>query len=337
MKIRIFPLLFIALLISVLSACNKTEYRRCEGFVWNTLYHITYRGASEMEDSIMQTLDQVSKSLSIFDSASLVSKINAGERVLVDNKFMEVYEMSKRIHKESHGMFDPTVSPLITAWGFGPGHRPTADTVAVDSILKFVGLDKTRLIDGVLIKDDPRIQFNFSAIAKGYGCDAVGEMFRRNGITDFMIEIGGEITLSGKSPSGQEWKISIDAPLEESEAPSHESFTILSLSDCGIATSGNYRNFRKESGKRLAHTISPVTGYPLENEILSATIVAPNCMEADAIATACMASGADMSKKMVENLGVQALLIFNDSVWMTPGFRNLIIEEASEPGKTIRN
>ena len=312
-------------LILILGGCDSSSYRRAEGMVWNTLYHITYNGPENLEDSILSVLDEVSKSLSVFDKASLVAFLNSNDSVKVDDNLRIVYEKSKEINRLSKGMFDPTVSPLIDAWGFGKGHQATSDTTAIDSILKFVGIDKTKIRNGFLVKEDSRTQFNFSAIAKGYGCDKVGEMFRRNDVNDFMIEIGGEIVMSGKSPSGMDWKISVDTPTA-GENLEHESVLVISLTDCGLATSGNYRNFTMEGDRRLAHTISPTTGRPFFSEILSATVIAPTCMEADALATACMASPLESAKELLMNYKAEGLLITEDSVWMTPGFNKFIVE-----------
>ena len=312
-------------IIVSLSGCKEERFQRSEGMVWNTVYHITYKGAPLFEDSVLNVMSQVSESLNVFDSTSLVSQLNLYEKIKADQNLITVYSASKKINSISNRKFDPTLSPLITAWGFGLGHKPTADTLAIDSILRFVGIEKTRLEGDTIYKDDIRTRFNFSAIAKGYGCDAIGEMFKRNGINDFMVEIGGEVSLSGKSPSGRLWKIAIDAPKEDMD-PGTESALVIELTDAGIATSGNYRNFRDENGKKLAHTISVETGRPYLSEILSATVVAKDCMTADGLATACMASTVEEARRILEECEAEGLLIFNDSVWMTPGFKKFIVE-----------
>lgn len=331
--------MLITMIVSVIlfATCGKDEkYQREEGMVWNTLYHITYKSDKDMGDSIINVLNRVSKSLNVFDSTSIVGRLNRRGSLEVDNDFIMVYDASKRINGMSEGMFDPTVSPLVTAWGFGIGHKPTADTLAIDSILKYVGINKTERKGNIIIKEDVRTQFNFSAIAKGYGCDAVGEMFRSNGINDYMVEIGGEISLSGKNPQGGLWRISIDAPTE-GNSEGRESAMIISLTDQGIATSGNYRNFRKDGNELRAHTISPLTGRPYISKVLSATVVAETCMEADGFATACMASEPEEARNLLLRSGIEGLLILEDSVWMTPGFREFVISESSEPGRKGRN
>lgn len=332
----VFAIIYSILIIFFPSCEKSNSYHKIQGMIWNTTYHITFQGPQTLQDSILPILNEVSHSLSIFENNSIVNQLNNSKSVMADRHLLKVYDKSKEINHLSSGMFDPTVSPLITAWGFGPGHKPTTDTLAIDSLLKFIGIDKTFRNGNEIIKEDPRTQFNFSAIAKGYGCDEVGEMFKRNGIKNYMIEIGGELSLSGKSPNGVDWRISIDAP-SENNIDSQESAYILSITNAGIATSGNYRNYRKENGTTLAHTISPMTGRPFFNEVLSATVIAPSCMEADALATTAMASNLENAERILKEYDAEGMLILKDSVWMTTGFSKYIISEVSEPGKKDRN
>lgn len=313
-------LLILCALLS--SSCHPSPtYQREEGMIWNTVYHITYESDIHLGDSILATLEKVGKSLSVFDKSSLVSKVNEADSIEIDDMFADVYNASLKINKASTGMFDPTISPLITAWGFGPGHTVSADSTAVDSILRFTGISKTRLQGKTLIKNDRRIQFNFSAIAKGYGCDQVAEMLKRNGVKNYLVEIGGELSIGGKSPRSDKWKISIDRPIQTDSTEIHDSSAVIAVTDCGVATSGNYRNFHKEGGKTFGHTISPVTGYPVETDVISATVIAPNCMLADGAATACMASGSRLAKKMLSRLGFEGMLILSDStIWISARF-----------------
>ncbi|MCH5225905.1 MAG: FAD:protein FMN transferase [Muribaculaceae bacterium] len=311
---------------SQLLACqHKGDYKTTEGMIWNTLYHITYNGPESLKDSILPTLNNVGKSLSVFDKGSLVSLLNESDSVQADHHLITVFKESEKIYSLSNGRFDPTLGPLIDAWGFGRGHNPRPDTLFVDSIMTFVGMDKTHLKGTVIIKYDPRVSFNFSAIAKGYGCDAVGEMLRRNNVFDYMVEIGGEISLRGKSPTGVDWKIGIDAP-EEGKSPGEKTLMVLSLTDCGIATSGNYRNFHEEGGSKQVHTISSKTGRPFSSEILSATVISSSCMEADALATACMAGSLHDAMQLLESSGAEGMLVLADSTYFTPGFTKFIRE-----------
>lgn len=320
------PKIFLSSLFSILlCACGNSSYQKIEGLIWNTIYHVTYQGDRALADSVAAVLNEVSKSLSVFDKSALVCKVNESVATRVDRHFIAVYLTSQMINRVSNGLFDPTLSPLITAWGFGPGHKITSDTTRIDSIMNFIGIGKTRLSGDTIIKEDIRTQFNFSAVAKGYGCDMIAEMFKRNGVKNYLIEIGGEIATGGVSPSNDTWKISIDRPVESDNGINHDATAVLSITDAGVATSGNYRNFHKIDGKSLGHTISPVTGRPIKTDIISATIVAPTCMDADAMATACMASGSEMSKEMLSALHYEGMLILTDStIYMTPGFKALL-------------
>lgn len=318
---------FLSLILSslmVLSSC-ESSYVKEEGMVWNTVYHITYHGDRSLTDSVMTVLNDVGKSLSVFDKSSLVSKVNTSSAAQVDSHFMTVYNASMIVNGVSGGLFDPTVSPLITAWGFGPGHKISADTLAIDSILTFTGINKTRLEGSTLIKEDIRTQFNFSAVAKGYGCDMVAQMLRRNGVENYLVEIGGEIAVGGEGPSGGSWKISIDKPVESDKHIMHDASAVISVTNAGIATSGNYRNFHKDGDSTFGHTISPLTGRPVKTDVISATVIAPSCMEADAAATACMAAGSEISRHILSTLRYEGMLILSDSTtYLTPGFQALL-------------
>ncbi|MDE6217694.1 MAG: FAD:protein FMN transferase [Muribaculaceae bacterium] len=290
------------------------RYQTRDGMTWNTTYHIVWDGSPELSDSIMQTLEEIGASLNVFDKSSLVSKVNeCKDTITVDKHFVNVYRISQRIHEESEGAFDPTLSPLITAWGFGPGHRATSDTLHLDSLLSITGFRKTHLKGMRLYKDDPRIVFNFSAIAKGYGCDAVGLMFQRNGVENYLVEIGGEIACSGKNPRGEDWNVQVDRPIK-SEGVVHEAQAVVAMSDKGMATSGNYRNFHQEGNRAYGHTISSKTGRPIQTEVLSATVIASNAMEADALATACMALPAEKGLEMCRRMRCSVMLILPDTV-----------------------
>ncbi len=332
MKIKFISILnvFLALSMFSLGGCDgksgkNTSWQKNEGLVWNTSYHIIYNGSPHLKDSVLSVLSRVGKSLSVFDSSSLVSRVNANDSTPVDNDFIQVYIMSKKINRASGGAFDPTLSPLITAWGFGKGHQATPDTARIDSLMNFVGIEKTHLRHDALIKDDPRIEFNFSAIAKGYGCDAIARMLRENNVVDFLIEIGGEISCGGKNPDGKDWRISIDRPIFSNDSVIHESQEIICVSDIGIATSGNYRNFHKTTSGNYGHTISADTGRPVSTDVISATVLAPTAMEADGLATAFMSMGSKRSIKLNESLRRPVMLVLSDStVWISKEMNNLI-------------
>lgn len=311
-------------LFSLATACgSKSSYRKLEGGVWATTYHITYNSPVDLSDSVRAVFKQVEMSLSPFADSSLISRINRGEALAADSLLRRIFLASQEVNRNSGGAFDPSVSPLVNLWGFGykkTGVEPTQ--AAIDSLLPLVGIADCRLApSGVIAKKHPSTEFNFSAITKGYGCDLVGEMFRRNGVTDYMVEIGGEIALAGVNDRGEKWRIMIDAPVENDTAVVHSRMAVIAPGEGGVATSGNYRNYRTTKEGKVWHTISPVTGRPATTNMLSATVVAPSAMLADAYATACMAMNGEQAREMLKNVkGVEALLVTTDTILSTPGF-----------------
>lgn len=325
-SLNISVILLLICILSSLTACDRRQYRTDSGMVWNTVYNITYDSSDIFTDSILNIFDNVGKSVSLFDEESVVSKVNnESGPIVVDSTFITIYNTSLKINRLTKGAFDPTLSPLITAWGFGKGHKATPDTARIDSILCFVGLQRTHLSGNKLIKDDARTQFNFSAIAKGFGCDEIGRMFKRNGVNNYLVEIGGEIVVSGQSKRGSKWNISIDRP--NPDALHTDSQMIIEVTDCGIATSGNYRNYQTGPQGNYGHTINPKTGRPAETDILSATVVAATCMEADALATSFMVLGKENAVEIVEKNKIAAMFVLADhSVWMSSKFKQLTIK-----------
>lgn len=324
----LFHIVSSVVIISLFISCkngNEQSYNVSDGMIWNTTYHIIYKGEPSLTDSILPVLNEVSKSLNFFDDNSLLSKVNsAKDTILIDTHLINVYKMAMRISEASGGMFDPTVSPLIDAWGFGKGHNATADTLNIDSLLRITGIKKTRLKENILIKQHPLIKFNFSAIAKGYGCDQIAEMFKINGIQNYLIEIGGEIAASGKNRAGKEWQISIDKPVLNENGIIHESQQVVHITSGGMATSGNYRNFHRNGNATYGHTISPLTGRPAKTDVLSATVIAPTTMQADAMATACMALGSKEALKMCSRLNCAVYLILADTTIMSENFKRYL-------------
>lgn len=329
MKVRF--LLFLALALTVLSCIGErtSRYHKCEGAVWATSYHIVYNSPKMLDDSIIAVMGKVEMSLSPFEDISVVSMINRGESNVIDSLFRRVFLASQYFCQVSGGEFDPTVAPIVNLWGFGYRNGIMEPTKAqIDSAMRCVGILKCSLVGDTIIRPKGA-EFNFSAITKGYGCDLIGEMLKRNGCVDFMVEIGGEVKVSGKNPHGDKWHIMVDAPVCNDSVVLHERMAVMEVTDCGIATSGNYRNFRSTaSGKRVGHTVSALTGYPVMGNMLSATILAPDAITADALATACMTMTPEASLKMIRQLPeVEALIVVADTTsslgWRivtTPGF-----------------
>lgn len=255
-------------------------------------------------------------SLSPFQENSLVSRINRNETAETDSLFRHIFIASQQINAASHGFFDPTVAPAVNLWRFGynnSDHEPSDDEIA--AARSSVGIGDCRLeSDGKIVKKSPATEFNFSAITKGYGCDLIGDMLRRNGCNDYMIEIGGEIALSGKNRHDEPWHIMIEAPIENDTSATRSRMTVVEITDCGIATSGNYRKYRDTPQGRIGHTINPLTCLPVATTTLSATVITRNTMTADALATACMALPAAEALKMIDLWpDAEALLIEADS------------------------
>lgn len=297
-------------LLLICISCTKPQYLREEGMVWNTAYHITYESGVSLQDSILKILDEIDFSLSPFNRDSNLSKINDNRTDNADDHFKKVYAESKRIKASSHDIFDPTLGPVIRAWGFGEGHEVSSDTLRLDSLMQLVGIEKTALHGNSLYKENPNIEFNFSAIAKGYGVDCIADMFERNGVTNYLVEIGGEIRASGVNPKNTTWKIGIDRP--DADASIGETVEVIEVENIALATSGNYRNYHDAEGKRFGHTISPVTLRPVETDVISASVTASSCMEADALATCCMALGSKKALSLCDSLNAGVLLILQD-------------------------
>ena len=336
---RALPSLLSATLLLSGSSCRRAgEWRVAEGAMWNTTYRVVYQAPVSLDDSIRGVMHHVEMSLSPFNPSSLISRINRGETDRTDSLIDSVMTISRDVSLRSHGRFDPTVAPLANLWGFGfdrkARNRADSDTAAeaftvprelIDSALSIVGIADCHISDGHMVKKHPATTFNFSAVTKGFGCDAVADMMRRNGTENFMVEIGGEISLAGTNRQGGKWRIQIDMPTESAE-PVHEAMRIISLTDCGVATSGNYRNFHDtQRYGRIGHTIDPATGMPVQTDVVSATVTAPTAGPADAWATACMASTADSALSEIASApGVECLLVVSKgdslAIIQTPGF-----------------
>lgn len=269
-----------------------------------------------MADSVTAIMRDIELSLSPFNPRSGISLINSNLTDTVDDHIANVFNLSQKISHDSNGAFDPTLSPLINLWGFGyereTHQEPTYEEI--NQALSKVGIEDCALTGNRLIKKHPETTFNFSAVTKGYGCDEIARMFKRNGVKDYMIEIGGEIALGGVNDRGKPWRIMIETP-SDSLVRTNSGVKTITISNCGIATSGNYRNYRDTSYGRVGHTINRHTGYPVASSTLSATVIAPTCAKADALATACMALPSDAALAMISSLdSIECLLIVTDSL-----------------------
>ena len=309
---------------------HSAPFQQSEGMIFGTVFHAIYQSDSVFYDEIMQTLGQVDASLSMFNPNSTISRINRGESDESDEMLSTVLTMSQEISKATNGCFDVTVAPLVNAWGFGFKSDALPDSSQVDSLLQFVGWDGVTLDNGKIRKRDERIVMDFSAVAKGFGVDQVASFLRSRGVQNFMVEIGGEIVVRGHNPKGKPWGIGVNKPVEDTTSTDNSVQTILHLTDCGMATSGNYRNFYLSSdGRKLAHTIDPHTGYPVQHSILSSTVIAPTCAMADAFATSFMVMGLDSAKAVLaRHPELKAYFIYSDKdkelqIWSSEGLKEI--------------
>jgi thiamine biosynthesis lipoprotein len=291
---------------------NKPEYRYAQGLVFGTRYNITYLYNADLKQEIEQTLADVDNALSMFNPESTISQVNNSEVIQVsDPLFLKVYRRAMEISDWTGGAFDITVAPAVNAWGFGFKHAQNIQQATIDSLLEITGYTGIHEKDGLIEKDDPRIMLDCSAIAKGFGSDMVADMLRAKGINDFMVEIGGEIVVSGHNPKGKLWNIGISKPVDDSLSVNNELQTVIPVTDIAMATSGNYRNFYMKDGRKYAHTIDPHTCMPVSHSLLSATVFAADCATADALATSMMVMGLDSAQALCARYPeIQAYLIY---------------------------
>jgi len=309
---------FLALLIVgtvlIIRQQQSMPYQHDEGFVFGTVYSITYQSSDNLKVDIEAELQKVDDEFSMFNERSTVARINRGETVQKSDMFNEVFELAQTVNRETNGAFDITVAPLVNAWGFGFKHESMPTRQQVDSLLKV------------------RDQYDFSAIAKGYGSDVVARLLRKRGVQNFMVEIGGEIVTQGISERRLPWKIGVTKPTDDSLSVGGELQTVLNITDVAMATSGNYRNFYYKGGRKYAHTIDPKTGYPVQHSLLSATVLAKSCAVADAYATSFMVMGVERAKELLErHPELMVYFIYakpdgTNGVWFSPSLKSKIAD-----------
>ncbi|MCX7986831.1 MAG: FAD:protein FMN transferase [Bacteroidales bacterium] len=336
-KVFFYVLVLISLQIFPLNrhlAISQNSYLKISGYTQGTTYHITYQNTlnRNLESEVEKRLRIIDELFSIYNPNSLVSTINKSNKpVKVPLLFENLLKRSFEIYRETHGAFDITVGPLVEAWGFGPSGRKNPSAQQIDSLLTVVGHDKIKLKKHMVIKADGRVRLDFNAVAQGYTVDFLAQYFDSLGIPNYMIEVGGELIAKGVNASGQPWRIGIESPSENNQNQGELIQKIISVTNMAVSTSGNYRKFYVSNGVKYAHTIDPKTGYPARNTLLSVTIVAPNCTDADAYATACMVMGIDKAKQFVKNRPqIGAYFIYSGPKgeyleFMTENFKALIL------------
>ncbi len=302
MKFRL--LVFFLVLLSFTGCQKPSAYVYNEGFVYGTIYHIIYESpdGKDLHLEIKKKLAAYNRIFSTFDSTSVISRINNNQPVEPDELFIQCFTRSMEISEITNGAFDITAGPMVNAWGFGPEQRRKMTPEKIDSLKKITGFRKVRLEDGEIIKESPHMKLDMSAVAKGYTCDLIGAFLAEKGCENYMVEIGGEVVARGENEKGRTWTIGISRPDETAFFASNDIQAKVLLPEDALATSGNYRNYYVEEGKKYAHTINPKTGYPVQHSLLSATVLSDNCMDADAFATAFMVMGLEKSIEIAENI-----------------------------------
>ena len=323
----------------LLGCTSKNEEHSFEGEALGTSYHIKYFSENDIpfQKGLDSIIESINNSMSTYRKDSDISKINNGDSsIVIDENFRKVLEQSQKIFKESNGFFDPTVGNLVNAYGFGPDARnDSLNTAVIDSMLQYVGLNKIELNpNNTISKQDPKIYLDFNAIAKGYTVDVIANYLDSYKVSNYLIELGGELVAKGiNKDSGEAWIVAIDDPLQTEGNRVFEA--TLFLKDRGMATSGNYRKFRLDSlnGQRYVHTINPINGRSEKSNLLSASVLAKNCALADGYATAFMALGLERSQEMLSRIeDVDVYFIYAEEneevkIFSTPGFKKVLRPE----------
>ena len=336
-KKLIWQLPFLVLLIIgtifIIRQQQSVPYQHNTGLVFGTSYSLKYQCDSDLVKGIEQELKKVDNSLSPFNEKSIITAVNNNKDVELNEMFLSVFKKAMEISENTGGAFDITVAPLVNAWGFGFKSGSDPGKAQIDSLLNIVGYKKVTLEAGKVVKQDPRIMLDCSAIAKGFGTDVIANYLRSRGVKNFMVEIGGEIVTSGINEERLPWKIGVTKPSDDPLSDKgSELMTILNVTDKAMATSGNYRYFYKKKKKKYAHTIDPKTGCPVQHSLLSATVIADDCATADAYATSFMVMGFEKARKFLEkHTELMVYFIYSDekgnnAVWFSPSLKDKIVE-----------
>lgn len=338
-KILIFSTLVLILLIAALGVYflskKEIKYIHNEGEAQGTTYSITYLQPQgvDLQDKIEKRLHEFDLSLSTYNPNSIISRINRNDTtVRTDLLFETMFNAAQEASERTNGALDITVGPLVKAWGFAFGNKNHSKLPNVSDFLPYVGYKKIRIKDHRVIKDDPRILIDANSIAQGYSSDVIAKLLEDNSCKNYMVEIGGEVVCKGMNPKGKKWRIGIDKAIDDSTSTTNEIQTILSLTNCAVTTAGGYRKFYIKDGKKYSHVINPHTGYPVDNNLLSVTVIAPTGIMADAYDTPFMVLGVDSCLKVCKSIpGLECYLIYIDKngknqVIYTEGFKKYLTQ-----------
>jgi thiamine biosynthesis lipoprotein len=330
------PLIFLVFLgCSQTPGTSQVRKIKFEGKAQGTYYAVTYYAVDTVVNlrQIDSLLDAFNQCASIYDPQSIISRINRNDSsVKIDAMFEAIFKRSMEVSESTQGAFDVTVCQLVNAWGFGFKNKADVTKELIDSLFQFTGYKKVKLENGKVIKENPGIMLDFNAIAQGFSVDVLSRFLESKGIKDYLVDIGGEIRGSGKKPGGESFTVAIEKPATDMYSK-QELQVKLHLDNISLATSGNYRKYYEENGVRYSHTIDPSTGYPAKNTLLSASVIAKDCITADAYATAFMVMGLEKTQAFLKynpNLGLEAYCIYAGEgvalkTWSTKGFEERII------------
>ncbi len=332
MRKVIFPILILIIFSTCSNRSNSVlKQTAFQGETQGTYYLVRYYDVKErdFQEEIEKLLSEFDQSLSLWVPNSIISKVNRNEDVVLDQYFIENYNLSQKIAQETNGAFDFTLGPLIEAWGFGFREKIKLTQTKIDSLKRFIGFDKVKLENLKLVKSDPRMEVNFNAIAQGYSVDILAAFLKDKGIDNFLIDIGGEIISQGNKPNDQAWIVGIQIPTEEADG-AIEAKVRVTLTNKAFVTSGSYRSYYEEDGKRYSHMIDPSTGSPVVHNLLSVTVLANTCAEADGYATAFMVMGVEKAYEFLKGRSdLEAFFIYEENGEIqskyTEGLGDLII------------
>jgi len=332
MKIHTILFSLLALILISCSGNKNLVEVKFEGEAQGTYYAVTYydsKGISYQQaiDSFFRAFD---RSASIYQKESIITRLNNNDSTAkADEIFTYVFNKSMEVSEKTDGAFDITVLPLVNAWGFGFTDPLKLDSAQVDSILPLVNYRNIRLVNGRLVKANPAIMVDFNAIAQGYSADLIGKILESHGIENYLIDVGGEVLAKGTKPENKLWKVGIEKPAENAE-DERKLNAVVSLRDKALATSGSYRKYFVKDGIRYSHTIDPKTGFPVNHTVLSVSVLAADCISADAYATSFMVMGLDKTKKFLAlHPELNAYIIYSDAsgkltIWSSDGLSQLL-------------
>ena len=321
---------FLILLFSCSDNNQKMILNQNVGFVQGTTFNIKYLSSSLQDyktefDSIFSEIDL---SLSLYIDSSIITRFNKGDTLIrLDSNFLSVFNAFKKVANSTNGNFDCTISPLINAWGFGATKKGKIDSFIISDLLKKTGYQKIYLKNDSTLYNPSNVQLNFDALAQGFTVDVIANFLEKNNINNFLIEIGGELRAKGKNINNKNWRIGIEKPSKIIDNKNRFQ-TVIELKNKSVATSGNYRKFYLENGKKYSHSINPFNGYPVKHNLLSVTVITDKCIYADAYATAFMVMGVKKTKDfLLQNEDLDAFLIYQKNnileTWSTNGFKNI--------------